>query len=543
MLCVDSFSQSKLINAAKTIKVTETTKEKEAKEGKKAEEKKTPPPTKKTVEKKTTVKSSSIMEITGITFANCDKLGNIFDDYGADLYANEIKYLHPRIFYKGLVNATKDVTLFIKIIKEDGTLCSGTSSPNGYTYQVDEKIEPGDGKMLNLSGWGNNEKTYNAGQYKFEICYNGNIIFQKGFRILPGKRPLTRSKLIKINDIKFGIADNNGNFTKKPGETLFENEIEYLQPEISYEGDVVNEQNATLMIRIVLSDGNMSKGNSSPLCFTTKNNITIKPGKNTIVISGWGNNAKNLYKYGKHLYEIWLDGDKIYETPFYVEKKKEEDNSKEIYAANGQKIENTKIVDLGLSSGTKWAGWNIGALKPSDKGGYYAWGEVETKSEYTWNTYFDVDDVTDSENVTFKKYSNKTKTSIVDTNDDVARKKWGNNWRMPTKKQIDELLRDCEWTWTKLDGVNGFAVKGPNGKAIFMPAAGCYFDSSVIKQDGKTCFYWCGELENSSIFTTRASCLIMADNYGKYYDRNGERCDGKSVRAVYVEDAPRFGLG
>ena len=46
-----------------------------------------------------------------------------------------------------------------------------------------------------------------------------------------------------------------------------------------------------------------------------------------------------------------------------------------------------EYVDLGLPSGTKWAACNVGATKPEEFGGYYAWGETEEKSNYDWNTY------------------------------------------------------------------------------------------------------------------------------------------------------------
>ena len=47
------------------------------------------------------------------------------------------------------------------------------------------------------------------------------------------------------------------------------------------------------------------------------------------------------------------------------------------------------MIDLGLSSGTKWACCNVGASKPEDYGGYYAWGEILVKSDYYWDNYFD----------------------------------------------------------------------------------------------------------------------------------------------------------
>lgn len=45
------------------------------------------------------------------------------------------------------------------------------------------------------------------------------------------------------------------------------------------------------------------------------------------------------------------------------------------------------LIDLGLPSGTKWACCNVGAKKPEEFVGYYAWGDTEEKSWYDWSTY------------------------------------------------------------------------------------------------------------------------------------------------------------
>ena len=44
-----------------------------------------------------------------------------------------------------------------------------------------------------------------------------------------------------------------------------------------------------------------------------------------------------------------------------------------------------EYVDLGLS--VKWATCNLGASSPEELGDKYAWGEVQTKQEFTWNNY------------------------------------------------------------------------------------------------------------------------------------------------------------
>ncbi len=83
------------------------------------------------------------------------------------------------------------------------------------------------------------------------------------------------------------------------------------------------------------------------------------------------------------------------QTAFYVYKT---DGSRVEYAiadvdsisftAPAVSIENGhEYVDLGLPSGTKWATCNVGATSPEEYGDYYAWGETEPKTTYSWRTY------------------------------------------------------------------------------------------------------------------------------------------------------------
>ena len=129
-------------------------------------------------------------------------------------------------------------------------------------------------------------------------------------------------------------------------------------------------------------------------------------------------------------------------------------------------------VDLGLS--VKWATCNVGANKPEEYGNYYAWGETRTKSSYdvdnceTWE-----EDIGD----------------IGGTSRDVAHVKWGSSWRMPTLKEFQELIDNCDWEWTTLDGVSGYRVTGKNGNSIFLPAAG-WRDGTSLKYAGEFGNFW-----------------------------------------------------
>ena len=135
-------------------------------------------------------------------------------------------------------------------------------------------------------------------------------------------------------------------------------------------------------------------------------------------------------------------------------------------------------VDLGLS--VKWATCNVGADKPEEYGDYYAWGETEPKDFYFWDTYKYCDgtynSLTKYTDSAYGKDGFSDNKSVLDPEDDVAHVKWGGNWRIPTKEELEELRTKCTWTSTTLNGVKGYSVTsnvdGYTDRSIFMPATG-----------------------------------------------------------------------
>ncbi|MBQ6963931.1 MAG: hypothetical protein IJP79_09545 [Paludibacteraceae bacterium] len=117
-------------------------------------------------------------------------------------------------------------------------------------------------------------------------------------------------------------------------------------------------------------------------------------------------------------------------------------------------------VDLGLTSGTKWATANVGAKTPQDYGNYYAWGEVAPKETYSWDTYKygTYKGNYDNDYSALTKYNSSDGKSMLDISDDVAYVSWGGKWRMPTEIQQMELSNQCYWVWT--DNYNGSDVAG-----------------------------------------------------------------------------------
>ena len=170
-----------------------------------------------------------------------------------------------------------------------------------------------------------------------------------------------------------------------------------------------------------------------------------------------------------------------------------------------------EYVDLGLPSGLKWATCNVGAESPEDYGDYYAWGETSTKSEYTKEN-----------SLTYGKSMSDISGNITY---DVARKKWGSSWRLPTRSEFEELIDNCEWTWTTQNGKRGYKVTGPNGNNIFLPAAGCRYGSSLdYVGEGGLCW-------SSTPSVTRNACYLYFDGSGHRTHWSHRNC-GQSVRPV-----------
>ena len=136
-------------------------------------------------------------------------------------------------------------------------------------------------------------------------------------------------------------------------------------------------------------------------------------------------------------------------------------------------------VDLGLPSGILWAGWNVGASRPEEYGGYYAWGETEEKSEYSFETYKHKEKYYYGSDPDDWYWIYKYLDNISGTSYDVATVRWGGGARMPTEQEIQELVKYCGFEAGYLNDVAGNFVIGPNGNSIFIPPAGFRSDTDL----------------------------------------------------------------
>lgn len=109
-------------------------------------------------------------------------------------------------------------------------------------------------------------------------------------------------------------------------------------------------------------------------------------------------------------------------------------------------------VDLGLS--VLWSSRNVGAPSGDQPGYYVGWGDSSGRQLSTM--YDDYPCV----------------NSISGTKYDFARQMWKESWRIPTLQEMLELMQQCQWMWTIINGVPGYQVIGKNQKSIFLPAGG-----------------------------------------------------------------------
>ncbi|MCQ2226427.1 MAG: hypothetical protein MJZ01_00785 [Bacteroidales bacterium] len=215
-------------------------------------------------------------------------------------------------------------------------------------------------------------------------------------------------------------------------------------------------------------------------------------------------------------------------------------------------------VDLGLPSGKLWAECNIGADAPESYGSYIAWGETEDKEIYYWSTYKYMQEgksneifinkyqVPDNEYggiwYRFEKYGYDDNKTTLEKADDAATANWGDNWRIPTAAEWEELYNNTTQTWTndyEGTGVKGYILtstkEGHEGASLFLPAAG-YRRNGNLSGVGSYGDYWSSSLN------------VLNSSYGRYLDfREGDfdpwdssnRYYGQSVRPVFaVEKTP-----
>ena len=312
----------------------------------------------------------------------------------------------------------------------------------------------------------------------------------------------------------------------------------------------VTAYSAHLLNKCALVKFNVTTSSNSPICITgMKNKVTVDFTQNTMIPSMDGDGVIKLPAGSGENVEKWA-----ILLPQEALEEGEEGSAYSIgrafmgirgavLAITENDYLNTGIdvnichdyVDLGLPSGLLWATFNIGANAPEEYGDYFAWGETQAKDTYGLDTYQFCNGIGGSpyHNIFTKYCSNSIYgyngfTDDLTTllpEDDAATANRGEDWRIPTVEEWQELFDNC--TWSIQNGVNGNLFVATNGNSLFLPASG-FRSGNGLYNVGVNGLYWSSSLYVDSPY--RAWYFYFDSGYNVV--GGNVRYVGQSVRAV-----------
>ena len=214
-------------------------------------------------------------------------------------------------------------------------------------------------------------------------------------------------------------------------------------------------------------------------------------------------------------------------------------------------VEQKALPEHAVDMGTYvfWHEFNLGASAPEGYGDYYAWGELEPKTTYTWSNYRWAGE---NKYNTIEYYSGGgySYKSSLDYDDDAASQKLGYRgwtdvesdaaWHLPSQWDFKELLETRahpdthKWEWKTKGGHGGWEITYlVTGNSIFLPAAGYIYDGSDVLGAGTLGLYWSSDNMMPNNRNTAYYLRFESGQDGEValYD-DGQRAAGKSIRPV-----------
>ena len=256
--------------------------------------------------------STPTFTITDMDLANTLNR-NVIGTYGTSFVAADIRYIASRITYNYTGSTSSDRALNIKIIKPDGNLMTGTSSPNGYTFNETLAMQPNStGEKVLLPGWGNESGgAYSPGIYTYEIWSNGQRLQSTRFTV---------QATFTITGMDFANTDTKENLIGTYGTSFEVADIKFISPRITYNNIGSTSDIIVLDIRIKNPDGSLRRNADSPIDYTFSDILSVQPNERNkrILLSGWGNESGGAYSPGTYTYEIWSDGQMLRSSRFTV---------------------------------------------------------------------------------------------------------------------------------------------------------------------------------------------------------------------------------
>jgi hypothetical protein len=191
--------------------------------------------------------------------------------------------------------------------------------------------------------------------------------------------------------------------------------------------------------------------------------------------------------------------------------------------------------------GPYWADMNIGANEPWESGYYFWWGDtigykrennkwVASDGSRSNFLFLESNTPTYGKDISSLNRQGWIKLEgVLNPHVDAAKKHWGGEWRMPTKQEFDDLCNKCDWSWTTMNGVNGYVVCGRgdySSASIFLPCAGDG-EGASLRSAGSYGSYWSSVPDSNNSLAWN-----LHFNSGTHYVDGSRRSNGQSVRPL-----------
>ena len=234
------------------------------------------------------------------------------------------------------------------------------------------------------------------------------------------------------------------------------------------------------------------------------------------------------------------------------------------------------FIDLDLPSRNLWAKYNFGVnqadLKTATKwfGNFYAWGELKPKENYEeFNYKFNAENISETLYTKYNRNPDDGLDGYVDNLtqlepcDDVVNQKFGGNYCIPAKEDMEELIQYTTQEFTihndikyenpmgiaGLDYLNGltFTSSKDTNKSIFIPCAGLKTIKSNINKYGDQganfeIYLWTSTLEDSENWINPYPYTLNFKYYWKEHQKTGRSmCEVQASEHRY-EGCPVRGI-
>lgn len=162
-------------------------------------------------------------------------------------------------------------------------------------------------------------RDYPNGRYYWKVVAKKNTLEAER---LHREREAAKTAYMNIQKIEFANVNKAGDIINSYGFTMYDADIMYLRPRITYGGILDDSRYVTLDVKIIKPNGSIESNSNSPSGYTYSNSFYVQTGpNNTYLFTGWGNESKTCYVAGTYRFELWYEGNRIYQTTFVVKDK------------------------------------------------------------------------------------------------------------------------------------------------------------------------------------------------------------------------------